>query len=276
MRLGGPVFNPLTDAASWVAEHRRLGYRAAVWKLAADDPRMGDFVQAARDADLLISEVGAWSNPISTDPVEASKAFDKCVTQLALADRVGARCCVNIAGSRGPEWDGPHPDNVSADTFGLIVEVTRKIIDVVMPTRTCFSLETMPWALPDSPDSYLDFIRAIDRKQFAVHLDPVNMINSPRRAYATGAFIRECFEKLGPHIRSCHAKETKFTQHLTVHLSECRPGTGILDYGEFLRQLSRLDVDIPLVLEHLPTPAKYNAAAAHLREVTKREGLSFE
>jgi hypothetical protein len=31
---------------------------------------------------------------------------------LALADEIGSLCCVNISGSRGSQWDGPHPDNL--------------------------------------------------------------------------------------------------------------------------------------------------------------------
>jgi hypothetical protein len=63
----------------------------------------------------------------------------------------------------------------------------------------------MPWAYPDSPDSYLRLLKAIDRKHFAAHLDPVNLVCSPQRYFASGQLIRECFEKLGPYIRSCHA-----------------------------------------------------------------------
>ena len=69
----------------------------------------------------------------------------------------------------------------------MIVETIRSIIDAVKPTRTFFTLETMPWAYPDSPDTYLRLFKAIDRKQFAVHLDPVNLVCSPQRYYGNGA-----------------------------------------------------------------------------------------
>jgi sugar phosphate isomerase/epimerase len=114
---------------------------------------------------------------------------------------------VNISGSRGEKWDGPNPENVSQSTFDLIVQTTREIIDEIKPVRTFFTLETMPWTLPDSPDSYVELLKAIDRKRMAVHLDPVNMIKSSRRYYNNGAFIKECFDKLGPYIKNCHAKD---------------------------------------------------------------------
>ncbi len=102
------------------------------------------FEKAAREANIIISEVGAWSNPISKNEKERKEAIKKCKDSLALADLIGAGCCVNISGSRGEKWDGPHPENLSRETFDLIVQTTREIIDEVKPVRTFFTLETMP------------------------------------------------------------------------------------------------------------------------------------
>jgi sugar phosphate isomerase/epimerase len=194
---------------------------------------------------------------------------------LDLADRIGARCCVNIAGSRGEQWDGPAPTNLDADTFDLIVQTVRGIIDAARPVRTYYTLETMPWVPPDSADSYLRLVQAIDRPRFAVHLDPVNLINSPQRYYRTGELIGECFAKLGTHIRSCHAKDIRLSGKLTVHLDECRPGLGGLDYATYLRELSRLAPDTPLMLEHLSGGEEYAQAAEHIRGLARRIDLAF-
>ena len=159
MRLGAPIFNVDTkDPQVWAQAHRKLGYGAAYCPVNADadDATCRAYVDAAKRENLVIAEVGAWSNPISPDAEQARKAMEHCIRQLQLAERIGAHCCVNIAGSRNPQqWDGPHPDNLSQATFDLIVESVRKIIDAVKPTRTSYSLETMPWMLPHSADSYL-------------------------------------------------------------------------------------------------------------------------
>lgn len=233
------------------------------------------FRKVAEDADLVISEVGAWSNPIDRDPEKAKIATEKCIQSLALADQIGAKCCVNIAGSRNPnKWNGPHPDNFSEETFDLIVENTRKIIDAVKPRRSYYALETMPWIFPSTPEQYLDLIKAIDRPAMAVHLDPANMINCPERAYNTGGFIRECFAKLGPYIKSCHAKDITLQERLPLHLDECMPTTGILDYPTYLSELSKLDPDTPLMLEHLPTD-QYPQAVNNIRKVAVACGLNI-
>ncbi len=277
MRLAAPIYRDFNSAEQWAEAHVEAGHSAADTLLtpAADDATAAAYVAAARQADIVIAEVGAWSNPIDPDPRKAAEALEKCRLHLDLAERLGARCCVNIAGSRNPEqWDGPHAENLSADTFDLIVESVRSIIDAVKPRRTVYALETMPWIFPSSPDEYLALIRAVDRPAFGVHLDPVNMINSPERVCRTADFIRECFAKLGPHIRGCHAKDVRIRPELTVHIEECRPGTGVLDYGVFLRELDRLDPDMPLALEHLPAD-EYPVAAEHLRAVAARHGIAF-
>jgi sugar phosphate isomerase/epimerase len=276
LRLGGPVFEKYQDPAGWVAALKKLGYSAAYCPVGAkaDDKDVRAYEDAARKANVVIAEVGAWSNPISPDPKTRRDALEKCRRQLDLADRIGARCCVNIAGSRGEKWDGPSPKNLTPETFDMIVETTRDIIDQVRPTRTYFTLETMPWAYPDSPESYVRLLKAIDRNRFAVHLDPVNLVCSPQRYYGNGALIRECFELLGPHIKSCHAKDILLHPKLTTHLDEVRPGTGGLDYATFLRELSKLS-DVPLMLEHLPNAEEYREAANHIRAVARDVGLSF-
>ncbi len=276
IRLGGPAFEKGKDPDAWVSALKNLGYSAAYCPVGANasDDVVKAYASAAERANIIIAEVGAWSNPISPDEKIRKEALAKCRTQLALADRIGARCCVNIAGSRGEIWDGHSPDNFTDATFDMIVETTRSIIDDVKPTRTFFTLETMPWAYPDSADSYLQLFKAIDRKRFAVHLDPVNLICSPQRYYGNGELIRECFRKLGPNIKSCHAKDILLQQKLTTHLDEVRPGAGGLDYVTFLKELSRLK-DVPLMLEHLPNAEEYRLAAEYVRSVGAGAGVSF-
>lgn len=272
MRLGGPIFRKYDNPEAWVGAVKAAGYRAAYCPVGpeAGADAVGAYAQAAAQADLVIAEVGAWSNPLSPDDAVRAAALDKCRKALALADAIGARCCVNIAGSRGPKWDGPHADDLTPATFDLIVETVRAIIDAVKPTRACYALETMPWMYPDSADSYLALLKAIDRRQLAVHLDPVNLVNSPQRFFGNGALIRECFAKLGPWIKSCHAKDIALGNSLTVHLDEVRPGLGGLDYRVFIQELGKLPDDTPLMLEHLKTEEEYRLAGVHIRSVCNR------
>ena len=279
MRLGGPTFGDVSDPGAWAALVRTSGYGAAYAPCSpdADDATISGYRKAARDHDVVIAEVRAWSNPISTSEPERKAAENKCTAALAHAERLGAVCTVNIAGSRSPDrWDGPHPDNLTRGTFDLVVESVRRIIDAVKPSRTFYTLETMPWVFPDSADSYLDLVRAIDRPAFGVHFDPVNLVNCPRRLFDTGAMIREFCEKLGPWIKSIHAKDVTCDNRLTFHVDECRPGQGVLDHGALLRCAERLGPDIPVLLEHLPNEEEYRLAAAHIRSEADACGVKLK
>ena len=105
----------------------------------------------------------------------------------------------------------------------MIIETTRQIIDAVRPTHSFYTLETMPWMYPDSVESYIALFNAIDRPRFAVHLDPVNLVCSPQRYFNNAALLHTFFEHLGPHIRSCHAKDILLADRLTTHLDEVIP-----------------------------------------------------
>lgn len=276
MRLGAPISTEYKNPEQWARAVRAAGYSAAYCPLGpeASSDTIGAYAQAAAETGVVIAEVGAWSNPLSSETAEAKAALEKCQAGLALAEAIGARCCVNIAGSLGSKWDGPDPRNLSAECFEAIVQTTRAIIDAVRPTRTFYTLETMPWIFPHTPQAYLDLIVAIDRPRFAVHLDPVNLINGVLPYFNNAALLRECFAKLGPYIQSCHAKDILLQQNLTTHLDEVRPGLGALDYRVYLTELAKLDREVCLMIEHLPVE-EYPLAAQHIRQVAAEVGVEF-
>jgi len=276
IRLGGPVFKKYSNPDEWITALNELNYKAAYCPVnpGAGSEEINAYKIAAQKADIVIAEVGAWSNPIDPDQSKSKAALEKCIKSLQLADEIGANCCVNISGSRNPEkWAGPHKDNLTPETFDLIVESTRKIIDAVKPKNTFYALETMPWAYPDSVDSYEKLIKAIDRKQFGVHFDPVNLVVSPQVYYKNGEMISEAFKKLGQHIKSCHAKDILLLENeLTPHLPEVRAGLGNLNYGVFLKELTAFK-NIPLMLEHLNSAEEYDLAAKYIRQVATENNI---
>lgn len=276
VRLGGPVPGRFDNPEQWVKAVKSLRYSAAVCPLqpGASPELIKAFSYGAKKNNILISEVGVWNNVFNPDETARKAAIEKNVQSLQLADEIGACCCVNISGAKGEIWDGPYPDNYSVDTFDQIVEMVRYIIGQVKPTNTYYALEPMPFMLPDSPDTYLELLRAINRDRFAVHLDPVNMISSPQKYFKNADFLRECFTKLGPYIKSVHAKDITIMPQLTIHLEERRPGSGSLDYAVFLKEMSKLK-DVPMMMEHLDKQEDYILAAEYIRKVGSETGIYF-
>jgi sugar phosphate isomerase/epimerase len=278
IKLGGPVFARTEDPDELALAHVKLGYRAAYCPDVSlnDEKRISALREAFKKQDVVIAEVGRWVNLVDSDPEKRRSNLKQVTDGLALAEAIGALCCVDIAGSYNTtRWDGPHPDNVSDRFFDAAVENARAIIDAVKPKRAKFSYEMMGWTLPDSPESALKLLKAVDRAAFAVHLDPCNLINSPSRFYRSTELLNECFDKLGPWIVSCHAKDLTWDAGMNVHFREVRPGAGTLDYRVYLERLSRLPQAPPLMIEHLPNAEEYDKARQHIFEVGKANGIRF-
>jgi len=278
IRLGGPIFLKSADPRELAREHRKLGYSAAYCPDAkADDSvRVREIEKAFAAENVVIAEVGAWVNMLDPDLEKSRKNLRYVIERLALAEAVGARCCVDIAGSYNPTvWYGPHPKNLSKEFFDATVANCRHVIDEIKPKRTKFTIEMMGWSLPDGPDAYLKLIRAVDRSGFAVHMDVCNGINSPARFYRSGEFIAECFRTLGPWIASCHAKDLQWIPEMNVHFLEVVPGRGEVDYRSYLTELSKLPIDAPLMLEHLKTAEEYDQGKRHIMKVADELGLTF-
>jgi sugar phosphate isomerase/epimerase len=278
VRLGGPIFNKSDDPRELAREHRRLGYSAAYCpdSTVDDSPRNREIAKAFAAENVVIAEVGAWKNMLDPDPGKRRENRHFVAQRMALAEAVGARCCVDIAGSYSPvSWYGPHPKNLSPEFFDLTVENCRGVIDAVKPTRSKFTIEMMGWSLPDGPDSYLRLLKAVDRPAFAVHLDVCNGINSPERYYRNAEFIAECFRTLGPWITSCHAKDLEWKVEMNVHFAEVVPGRGGVDYAAYLRELAKLPVDAPLMLEHLTTAEEYDEGRRYIQKVASETGVTF-
>jgi sugar phosphate isomerase/epimerase len=279
IRLGAPIFLKSDDPAALAREHRRLGYSAAYCPQIATlkNPELIQAIQKAFAAEnVVIAEVGAWKNMLDPDSEKRRDNLAYVTERCALAEAVGARCCVDIAGSYNPDsWYGPNPRNLSPEFFDATVANCRHVIDSVKPTRTRFTIEMMGWNIPDGPDSYLQLIKAVDRKAFGVHLDVCNGINSPRRFYDNKAYIEDCFQKLGPWIISCHAKDLQWIVELNVHFLEVIPGRGQVDYRAYLQGLSKLKQDAPLMLEHLKTAAEYDEGRQYIQKIAAASGVAF-
>ena len=275
VRLGGPIFLRSTDPAELAREHRRLGYSAAYCPNSTieEAPKIA---QAFAAENVAIAEVGAWKNMLDPDAAKRKENLAYVIERCALAEAVGARCCVDIAGSFNPDvWYGMNPKNLSKEFLDATVENCRRIVDAVKPKRTKFTIEMMPWNLPDGPDAYLELIRAVGRPAFGVHLDVCNVINSPRRFYASGDVIRECFQKLGRWIVSCHAKDLQWIPEFNVHFLEVVPGRGQVDYRAYLTELAKLPNDAPLMLEHLKNAAEYDEGRAYIQKIAGETGVPF-
>ncbi len=279
LRLGAPLSVPGDDPDALARAHRAKGYRAAYCPNLplSDRERIRATAEAFARHDVVIAEVGRWVNLLDADPEARRKNIATVTEGLALAEAVGARCCVDIAGSFSTtSWFGPHPENLSERFFEAAVENARAIIDAVKPTRTSFAYEMMAWSLPDGPDACLRMLKAVDRKAFAVHLDPCNAVNSPERYYRSSDLLRECYAKLGPQIASVHVKDLTWDVEMAIHFREVPIGQGSIDEGVLLAAHARYAREAPLLLEHLSNESDYDVAHRGILAAAARVGVQLD
>lgn len=279
MRFGAPIFAHTQDPVALAKAHRALNYRAAY---CPDHLSMNDLsavhkaARAFEDEDVVIAEVGAWSNPLDRNEAAAKAAREKIKERLALADELGAKCCVNILGSwsKNGRWDGVDKSQYGQDFFDASVETYREILVSVKPKRTFMTFELMPYYFLDGPQAYLKLLAYIDHPMAAVHLDVCNCVNSPQRLYNTPALIQQCFELLAPKIKSCHLKDIDLDDSAgcTARFTEVPPGSGQMDIAALLLQASKLK-DLPVMLEHLPGEQDYLAAREHVLGLIQQNAI---
>ena len=268
MRLG--TSSPLSHNSpeEWAENQVRLGCSAVVFPVQSNEPeqKIIAYKEAAEKHGLMIAEVGIWRNALASDSSERRANMDYCVEQLRLADFLGARCAVNVAGSFGPVWDGGYRENFSEDAWKQTVSMVREIIDRANIKNTYFTLEPMPWMIPTGPAEYIKLLEAVDRDRFAVHMDIINMINSADRYFHPEDFVSECASILGSRIRSCHIKDVHLDSRYTLRLEECGPGQGEFPLKYYVTKMHEIDPEMPVILEHLTTDEEYTKYLGYLKE----------
>ena len=293
IRFGGPIFEENTKAAGAgeshgaqgdprqiARAHKMKGYTAAyVPDVELNDKhRIKEIREAFEAENIMLAEVGFWENITDTDETTRKHNLDCLTNALYLAEEIGARCAVDIFGSyvHGNGNSKFVAKNFSEDAFADAVDIARNIIDAVKPVSAYFTYEIFPFNVVDSPEMIEKLIKVIDRKQFGVHLDLCNLINSPRTYFASGDVMRDCIKRFGDKIVAAHAKDIKLKEPaITVILDEVIAGTGGIDMHTFLRELHKLPQEIPVMMEHLSNEEEYDIAAAYIRKCAKDEGIDI-
>ncbi len=258
-----------TSPEDWAQKHKKLGLKTVNFPVDcnAGQEKITAYKNAADAAVLTIAEVGIWRNTLAADLDERQRMIDYAVEQVKMADRIGARCCVNVVGTPyGPRWDGGYRENFSEELWTMAVKMIQEVIDRAQPKHTKFSIESMPGMIPSSPDEYVRLINEVNRDAFGAHLDVVNMITSPDRYFFNDRFLEECFTKLKGKICSCHLKDINLKQEYTFQLEECACGKGTLDIELFAKLASAEDEEMPMIIEHLTTDEEYIASVEYVRK----------
>ncbi len=267
MKLGlSTSFSGLTPH-EWAERIVRLGCESVVFPVdcTADSDLIDRYAAEAASHNLVIAEVGVWRNALSPDPAEAERNLQYTIDQLKLADRLQARCCVNVAGAFGRRWDGGYRENFSVEARKRTVAMIQEVIDRAEPEHTVFSIESMPWMIPTGPEDYLRLLEEVNRPHFGVHLDIINMINCPERYFFADEFLDRTFELLAPYLTSCHLKDVRLLDEYTFQLRECACGEGTFPIQHYIDSVNAVSPDLPMIIEHLKDDRAYEESVTYLK-----------
>ena len=291
IRFGGPIFESNQKAAGAgeshgshgdpriiAKAHKIKGYTAAYVPHVElnDKEKIREIRESFKAENIMLAEVGFWENITDTDETSKKHNLDCLINALYLAEEVGAKCAVDIFGSyvHGNGNSKFVAKNFSEDAFADAVDISRMIIDTVKPKTASLAYEIFPFNVVDSPEMIEKLIRAVDRKQFGVHLDLANLINCPRAYFSSGDIIRDCVKRFGDRIVAAHVKDIKLKEPaISVILEEVVAGTGGIDMHAFIREIHKLPQEIPFMMEHLASENEYDQAADYIRKCAKEENI---
>ena len=150
----------------------------------------------------------------------------------------------------GSQW-GPHPDNYAPETEDRLVRSLTEIAEVCEIYQTPMTLEVHVTTTLHSAEVIRRVIERTGSTWIKVNADLVNFIPDFMTAYHTTDLINQVFDVLGPYIYTAHLKDVVVEEPLTVHISEARPGVGLLDWDTLFRRFEALLPDGYVLIEHL-------------------------
>ncbi|MCD6307982.1 MAG: sugar phosphate isomerase/epimerase [Candidatus Latescibacteria bacterium] len=272
--LGVGANESITDA---VKRLRDNGYAGCVtgpdrWNKATDS-ELHELKAALKEFDVVIFEVGGYTNMIHPDAAERRKNLKHLAMCIETADKVGCPMVGTISGSLDPvNFFNVHPENWTEATWKLLVDAMKQVLRDTSGMKAAIGMEAQVTTNIDGPEAHKRLVDDVGDPRSAVNLDPVNMM-SLATYYHTTELLTDCFDLLGESILGCHAKDTYiWPDKQTVHVQEVAAGRGVMDYETYLVRLSRMKWPRTILPEHVPADQLVEAAQ-YIRTVAKKVGV---
>lgn len=201
--------------------------------------------QAFRKADLSLQLIGAYFNPVHSDPVEMEKGIGIFCDYLRMSGSLGCRVVGSETGSYQDEPWIYHPKNRTREALERVVEVFRKLCDHAADygaevgiegasRHVCYDVETLDLAT-----------QLIGRSNLKIIFDLFNfMDDSHFRDYLK--ILERGLTAFAGRIHCFHIKDCLFTED---GLKQCAVGKGDLDFDSILAMIKSYDPHAVLILE---------------------------
>ena len=193
---------------------------------------------ASRDIELAAVS-GTFFNIIHADPAERARGFERLRALARTAVSLGAPRITFATGTRDAEnmWAG-HPDNDTPEAFDDMLEAMAVAVQIAAEHEIVLVFEPEVSNVVDTAAKARRLLDHFSSPWLKVVIDGANLFHAgelPRMREV----LDEAFALLGPDVHMAHAKDLV----RDGHAGNVAAGTGLLDYGHYLRHLSTLGTD---------------------------------
>lgn len=223
---------------------------------------------AFRDANLPVVAISGYTNLVHPNPDKRKENIKNFKTLLKFARDLGSPYVVSETGTFNEESDWVyHEKNGTEEAYETLCEIVYDLITFASDHGSVFLVENYVNNIIGTINQVLRLFYDINCSSLGLLMDPTNYFSDLNIDDVDGELNR-IFNALGDRIKVAHAKDCKRAadiaeKHADIDADESHtfrgagsvelpaPGLGILNYDLYLKRLSALHPNIPLIIEHL-------------------------
>ncbi|MTI60524.1 MAG: sugar phosphate isomerase/epimerase [Firmicutes bacterium] len=221
-----------------------------------------------REANLPIVAISAYTNIIAPDEDKRKGNLKYLKTLLKYARDLGTPYVISETGTFNPDSDWVfHPKNKSEEAYETVAATILDLARHAYDNGSMFLVENYVNNVIGSVDQVLRLFSDVNHPGLGLLMDPTNYFTE-RNINNMDGELNRIFNALGDKIKVAHAKDCKMAEdisekHVDIDATESHtfrgaggvelpgPGLGNLNYELYLKRLSEIHPNIPIIIEHL-------------------------
>jgi sugar phosphate isomerase/epimerase len=223
---------------------------------------------AFRDANLPIVAISGYTNVTHPNLTKRKENLKNLKTLLKFARDLGTPYVISETGTFNEESDWVyHEKNGTEEAYETLCEIVTDLTKFAYDNGSVFLVENYVNNIIGTVNQLLRLFSDVNHHALGLLMDPTNYFSDVNIDDVDGELNR-IFDALGNQIKIAHAKDCKKAEtiaekHADIDASESHtfrgagsvelpaPGLGILNYDLYLKRLSGIHPNIPIIIEHL-------------------------
>lgn len=223
--------------------------------------------RAMATRNLQLAALSGTFNLIHPDPRQRDLGMRGLRAVAAASGYLGAPVITLCTGTRDPDYMWRrHPENDSAEAWTELLTSMEQVVHIAEEHGVTVAFETEVNNVVDSAIKARRLLHQIRSPHLKVVMDGANLFHAGELSDMHGILDR-AFDLLGGDIALAHAKDLSHDGDAGHEAA----GTGLLDYGHYLRLLGETGFDGALVLHSLEegqVSESLTFVRAHLQSIT--------